>query len=322
MYDIVFYEAFKEEATALKKYIPRDLNIRLYRGTIQECHHRHIKSSLISIRTQSKIPKAWAPLLKGILTRSTGYDHIIEYVRLTQTKAQLGYLPHYCSRAVAEQAVLMMMALWRKLALQQKSFLCFARDNITGEECRGKKLLVVGVGRIGGEIVDIAQGLGMKVKGVDIAPRKKGVRYTRLAAGLAWADGVVCALPLTQKTRGMFIYKRLQKLRRGTIFINISRGEISPIKDMKKLLKEKRLGGLALDVYEHEADLAVWLRRHKTIKTFYRKDLQELASMPNVILTPHNAFNTYQALGQKARDSMDAVKSFFKNNKFPNEVVI
>jgi D-lactate dehydrogenase len=142
--NIYFYEAFQEEADALRSLLGSDLTYELTSKTIQETGHSEAPARLISIRTQSKIPPEWAEKLDGILSRSTGYDHLIAYRKQINKPLPLGYLEEYSTRAVAEHAVLLTMALLRKLPQQMRQFPAFNRDGLTGPECAGKNLLVVG----------------------------------------------------------------------------------------------------------------------------------------------------------------------------------
>ncbi len=160
--DVHFYEAFEEEIVVLRQYLPAHIRAHFTSNTIQEAGDAKPPAELISIRTQSIIPPAWAGNLKGVVSRTNGYDNLVG------CRIPCGYLPHYCSHAVAEQAILLVMALLRKLPAQIAQFPAFHRDGLTGSECAGKKLLVVGVGNIGTEIVKIGQALGMQVHGVDL----------------------------------------------------------------------------------------------------------------------------------------------------------
>jgi len=317
MVDVMFYEMFKEEETAIKKYLPGNIRAQYTWKTIQEHGDKTAPSALISIRTQSCIPKSWAKEINGILARSQGYDHLLAFRREFGTDISYGYLENYCARAVAEQAILVMMALLRKLKNQISSFNDFAREGLTGLECRGRNVLVVGVGHIGSEVVDIAKGLRMNVKGHDIEQKIKNLAYVPLDEGIAWADIVFCALPLTKETDGMLDYRALQKGNPGLIFINIARGEISPAEDLVKLLDEKILGGVGLDVYSQEPVLAHCLRSNEKNKAPSIKMLLDFSKKGQVIFTPHNAFNTKEALEQKASLSADAVVSFLERRTFP-----
>jgi D-lactate dehydrogenase len=178
--DVFIYITFTEEAESLVQYMPDSIEVGFTWKTIQECGHKRPPASVISIRTQSWIPGPWAKDLSAILTRSTGYDHILTFLQKSSIDLPCGHLPPYCSRSVAEQAMLMWMALMRKLSFQVANFSRFNRDGLTGNECEKKTLLVVGVGNIGYEFVRIGKGLGMMVLGVDIVQRHDTVDYVSI----------------------------------------------------------------------------------------------------------------------------------------------
>ena len=322
MEDVMFYEVFEEEEREIKRILPEDIQAGFTSWTIQEKGDAQAPAKLISIRTQSRIPLNWSRSIKGILTRSQGYDHVLAFRREAETDIPCGFLANYCSRAVAEQAVLMMMALLRKLKNQEKNFSSFSRNGLTGLECRKRKVLVVGVGNIGREIVDIALGLKMEVKGVDISPVLKDLDYVPLSEGVAWADVVLCSLPLTEQTDGMLNYPTLEKADQGLVFVNIARGEISPVDDLKRLLDEGKIAGIGLDVYPQEGLLADSLRAQKPAEGPQGKILLELAKDERVLLTPHNAFNTKEALGQKASLTVESVISYLNKGTFPYSIPV
>ena len=314
--DVFFYEAFEEEAESLKSFLPSDISAGFTWETIQEQKDEKPPAPVISIRTQSIIPNSWATEIDGILSRSTGYDHIVTYLGKCKEDIPCGYLPLYCSRAVAEQAMLLWMALLRKLTKQMHAFTNFNRDGLTGQECKNKTLLVVGVGNIGYEVVQIGEGLGMKVFGVDIVERHRSVSYTSIEQGLALADIIVCSMNLTGDNISYFNYELLKKAKRDAIFVNIARGEFSPSSDLLRLLDENHLKGIGLDVYNQESQLAVSLRTNQPIKQQEIQATLELAKRPNVILTPHNAFNTQEAVDRKADHSIQQMVHFLKNGNF------
>ncbi len=318
MFDVVFYEVFKEEKKALRRFLPSEIRARFVSKAIQECGEAFPPAGLVSVRTQSRIPLGWASHLSGILTRSQGYDHLVFYRRATRKNIACGYIKEYCSRAVAEQAALVMMVLLRKLKKQMVSFGTFSRDGLTGLECRGRRALVVGVGSVGAEIVTVVRGLGMAVRGVDPRRRIKGLDYVALAKGLPWADVVFCACPLTARTKLMFNYNVLRKAKMGAIFVNVGRGEISPAKDLARLLSEGFLGGVGLDVFDEEQSLSDSLRARRADARTQR--ILKLQDKSNVVFTPHNAFNTQEALEEKARLSAEAVVRFLRQGIFPETV--
>lgn len=314
--DVFFYEAFAEEAHSLKRLLSAEVRAGFSGLTIQECGHPRPPCPFISVRTQSKIPPGWAGRLEGILTRSTGYDHIASFLRETRSCIPAGYLPSYCSRAVAEQALMLWMALLRRLPMQLRQFAGFDRDGLTGAECLGTTLLVAGVGNIGSEICRLGGALGMEVLGADIVRRHQGLKYVDLDEGVPMADVIVCAMNLTPENRGIMCYDLLKRARPGAVFVNVARGELSPLRDLRRLLDERRLGGAALDVYEDEASLAVSLRSGRPEDDEKARICLELSTRHNVILTPHNAFNTREALQRKAEQSAGQAGLFLAEKAF------
>jgi D-lactate dehydrogenase len=314
--DVFFYESFAEEAESLAQFMPESVKAGFTWKTIQECGHKRPPASVISIRTQSSVPGSWAKDLSGILTRSTGYDHILAFLQESTVDLPCGHLPPYCSRSVAEQGMLMWMAIMRKLNFQTANFSRFNRNGLTGNECEGKKLLVVGVGNIGYEVVKIGKGLGMRVLGVDIVQRYDTVDYVSIEQGLTAADIIVCAMNLTAENICYFNYHLLKQARPGVIFVNISRGEQSPSTDLLRLLEENHLGGVGLDVFNHESELAHSLRDESISSDEEVMNTLKLKGHANVILTPHNAFNTREALDRKSRLSIEQIDHFLKQGEF------
>ncbi|MBF0523297.1 MAG: hydroxyacid dehydrogenase [Candidatus Omnitrophica bacterium] len=315
--DVMFYEVYQEEEAFIKKYLPLKIKAKYTWKTIQESANQAPPALCISIRSQSRIPLAWAKSLDGILARTQGYDHLIAYQKQVDEKIAYGYLGNYCSRAVAEHAVMAMMFLLRKVKKQMKQFEQFHRDGLTGFECQGRKALVVGVGNIGTEIVDVAKGLRMEVRGVDLEKKLNDLTYVSLEKGVAWADVVFCALPLTPLTSGMLNHQLLKNVKPGTVFINISRGEISPVEDLKRLLESGVLGGVSLDVYPEEGFLADCLRGKQKPCRKITKVILALKDLDQVLLTPHNAFNTEEASEEKARHTAKSIVTFLKTKTFP-----
>ncbi len=316
MHSVFFYEAFEEEAAALKRLLPSGLTAGFTGKTVQETGDIDPPSKIISVRTQSVIPPGWAYGLSGILSRSTGYDHMSRYIDKAGKDLSCGHLPLYCSRAVAEQAMLMWMMLLRKMPAQQKQFLSFVRDGLSGAECRGKTLAVVGVGNIGSEVAKIGIGLEMKVLGVDIVERHTFLNYAHINEALANADIIVCAMNLTPENTAYFHRDRLLKAKRGAIFINIARGELSPSKDLLFLVENGHISGIGIDVFENESCLAASLRNGVQSEKSEIEATMKLSGLPNVIFTPHNAFNTIEAVERKASQSVEQVVYFIKHNRF------
>lgn len=317
--DAFFYEAFAEEAERLLQHAAAaGLRVGHTPQTIQEAGHSAPPAPVISLRTQSTLPQEWAPRLQGILSRSTGYDHLTAYRTACGTTAPpLGYLPLYCVRAVAEQAMLLWTALLRRLPRQLEQFDTFRRDHLSGRENPGKVMALFGVGNIGHEIWSIATALGLTVHGVDPVRRHPDVAYTTPEAAFAEADIVVCAMNLNAGNHGYFNLERLARTRRRPILVNIARGEFTPAIVLEQALDEGHLSGVALDVYNGESILAPALRSgNRDHLNDEHQALLRLRSRPDVLLTPHNAFNTLEAVERKSEQSIRTLVHFRETGEF------
>lgn len=323
MFDVCFYEAFAEEADALRAYLPSSLAAFYTDKTIQESRHESPPARLISIRTQSQIPLTWASQLDAILSRSTGYDHLLAYAAQVNappapghTPPALGYLPLYCHRAVAEHAVFIWMALLRRLPRQLRQFVRFERDHLSGGECKGRTLAVVGVGHIGHEVCRLGAALGMKVIGVDLDPRYADVAYTTLEQALAQCDVLVCAMDLNRTNRGSFGMAQWRQIKPGAIFVNVSRGELSPSTSLLEALNAGLLGGVGLDVFNHEPELATTLRQQTTSTDPEVLAAITLSQRDDCLCTPHNAFNSIEAVDRKSDHSVQQIIAFREQGTF------
>jgi D-lactate dehydrogenase len=314
--DIHFYEAFEDEAKILKSLLGDDFTYAFAPETIQEAGHVTAQARLVSIRTQSIIPSEWAGQIDGVLSRSTGFDHLKALSVKIDRRIPLGFLEEYATRAVAEHAILLTMALIRRLPQQIRQFPAFNRENLTGAECEGKNLLVVGVGRIGSEIFKIARALGFVVKGVDIVPDKPDVSYVTRDEGIRWADVIICAMNLTDQNRGYFNERLLGQARKGLIFVNIARGELSPLNDLEQSLREGSIAGLGLDVFEDENLLGAAMRNPGAEMTGRAAQIARMLALPNVLFTPHNAFNSSEALRRKSELTVQQIRHFFQHGDF------
>lgn len=319
------YEAFDEEAARLRHHAALvGLSIETTPLTIQETRHSAPPAPLISIRTQSRIPLAWAPALRAILSRSTGYDHLAAYRDALPPSTPcpaLGYLPEYCVRAVAEQALLLWSALLRRLPAQIRHFPSFDRDHLTGRESLAKTIAVFGVGRIGSEIASIATALGMSVLAVDPVRKRPDLPYISPDEAARRADIIVCAMSLNPSSRAFFSLPFFRQTVRKPVFVNISRGECSPAADLEAALESSLLSGAALDVFNEESSLAPALRTpDPSLLTPDNHALLRLSRRPDVILTPHNAFNTAEAVERKSALSIQSAQAFLQTSAFPSPV--
>lgn len=317
--DIAFFESFREERQQIEEQLPPTINPLFFQDTVQEAGLSAVPAKFISVRTQSVIPDEWKDGLDAVLTRSQGFDHIHRMFTNCVKPVALGYLGPYCSRAVAEHALMTVLMLVKNAKTQLHQFHRFHREGLTGHELLRRKVLIFGVGQIGAETARLCGAWDMDVKGVDIDPKWGGIEYVELDQGLAWAEIVVCAAALTVETAGLLNYQRLSTLQPGAVFVNVSRGEISPPEDLGRLLDEQRLAGVGLDVYPDERELGERMRGGDTGDPLVRR-MSAFAHRANVICTPHNAFNSAEALARKTSRTAEAVAAFFESGTFPYPV--
>ena len=212
--------------------------------------------------------------------------------------------------------MLLWMALLRRLPQQVEQFRTFHRDGITGRECAGRTLLVVGVGNIGHEVCAIGRALRMRVLGVDVDPRHADVQYTDVASALPQADVLVAAMNLTRENTGYFDLSKFRRIRPGAVFVNISRGELSPSTTLLAALEAGHLSGVGLDVFDHEAKLAVALRSGTPTGDLEVAAALALAGRDDCLLTPHNAFNSAEAVLRKSDHSVQQIVAFRERGRF------
>jgi D-lactate dehydrogenase len=192
----------------------------------------------------------------------------------------------------------------------------FERNGLTGRECEGKNLLVVGVGRIGSIVASIGNALGMTVHAVDIVQDKPNISYVSFAEGVPDADAIISCMNLTDTNVGYFNTQSLCSVKRGCVFVNIARGEESPVADLVQLLADGILGGVGLDVYDAEPEMANALRSPAGLSSPQAVHVKALLQHPNVICTPHNAFNSDEAVERKSRMSVDQIRHFLRHGSF------
>lgn len=269
--------------------------------------------------------------LKFIATRSTGFDHIdLEYCRAKNIT--VASVPSYGENTVAEYAFALLLALSRKIyeaydRIKETGSFSFA--GLRGFDLRGKTLGVLGTGRIGRHTVKIAKGFDMDVVAYDPHPDEKlaqdvGFVYLPLEELLAKSDIVTIHVPYMQETHHLLNEKTIGLMKKGAYLINTSRGGIVDTDALIKALQSGHLGGAGLDVLEEEGvikdELVFLVAGHPeehNLKTVLEN--HALIDMQNVIITPHNAFNTAEALRRILDTTVENILAFL--NSQPINVV-
>ena len=264
------------------------------------------------------------PKLKFIATRSTGYDHI-DLKSCEEKGVVVANVPAYGENTVAEYAFALILVLSRRIYEaynQVRERGDFSVRGLQGFDLKGKTLGVIGVGNIGKHVIKIAKGFEMNVLACDVRPdeefsKKLEFKYYELEKILAESDIVTLHVPYIKSTHHFINKDNIKLMKKGAYLINTSRGPVVETEALVKALKDGRLGGAGLDVLEEEGVtkdefgylLAESLGAHN-LKTVIANHV--LIDMPNVIVTPHNAFNTRGALNRILDVTAENIRSFIR----------
>jgi len=246
------------------------------------------------------IDKLAALGIKYIVTRSVGTDHI-DKDSAARCKIKLANVPSYSPQAIAEHAVALAFALNRRLvkASQNVHQFDFRNDDLIGFNFAGKTVGVIGLGQTGRAVGSIFHGMGCRVIGYDETVQDKitGIEHASLDELLRSADIISLHIPLTKDTQHFIRQETLQKMKHGVMLINTSRGAVIKTSDVLLALANGKIGYLGLDVYEYEKGLFFENHENDT-----QKDplLKNLLDRDNVIITPHQAYLTREALQEIA----------------------
>lgn len=237
---------------------------------------------------------------------------------------QVVRVPDYSPYSVAEHTFALILALNRKLprAYNRVRENNFELDGLMGFDLFGKTLGLIGLGKIGSKVVDIANGFGMRVLAFDPVLKpgpRDGFEAVELDHLLKESDIVTLHCPLMPATRHLINGRSLEKMKDGAYLINTSRGGLIDTHAIVAALKSRKLGGLGIDVYENEAGLFF---EDKSEDILDDDVFTRLVTFPNVIVTGHQGFFTREALNGIAQTTIQSVVDFAKGNPLENAIVI
>lgn len=257
--------------------------------------------------------------VKLLAMRCAGYSNVD--IKAAKDKLTIVRVPAYSPYAVAEFAMGMLLTINRKMhkAYNRTREYNFNINGLTGMDLYGKTVGVIGTGKIGQVFISICRGFGMRVLAYDIFPNESmGYEYVELDTIFRESDVISLHCPLTDKTWHIIDEDAISKMKPDCYIINTSRGGLIDSKALLEALQKRQLGGAALDVYEEEADFFFEDHSEKGITD---ATLALLSSMPNVLITSHQAFFTEEALENIARVTLENISDYFAGNKPKNEVV-
>jgi D-lactate dehydrogenase len=315
----------KEEAN-----FPRNISgseIHFLEGKLEDNLSQLQDTEIVSVFVNSPIDKNSIdnlPNLKLITTRSMGTDHIdLEYAK--ERGIKVASVPAYGSYTVAEFTFALLLNLSRKVTTanmyvrESAEFKYYSE--MEGFDLFGKTIGIIGTGKIGRNVAKIANSFGMKVIATDLFPdeafaKEAGVEYKNLDELLASADVVTLHAPYTKENHHLINRDRISKMKKGVYILNTARGELIDTAALVFGLKEGIIAGAGLDVLEGERELkeeAEILIGEKADRVRDYKTLLEdhmLMEMPNVIVTPHIAFYSREAVREILRVTEENIKSF------------
>lgn len=243
-----------------------------------------------------------------IALRCAGFNNVD--IRACFGKIRVFRVPAYSPYAVAEHAMALLLTVNRhtnKAYIRTRDF-NFSLSGLTGFDLHGKTAGIVGTGKIGRTFSEICKGFGMRILAYDKFPSPdNGLSYVPLLELLAQADVVSLHCPLTSETQHMIDAAAIAGMKPGVVIVNTSRGALIDTEALIDGLKSRRIGAACLDVYEEESDLFYEDRSDSIIEDDV---LVRLISMPNVIVTSHQAFLTREALNNIAATTVDNLLKF------------
>ncbi|MBP9827402.1 hydroxyacid dehydrogenase [Candidatus Saccharibacteria bacterium] len=306
---IAFFDVYPADEAYVRQHYPDSIIIAepLSPESVDQAHDATTISIFVPSRASKEVLEK-LPKLEHIICRSTGYDNVdLEVAH--KRKITVCNVPAYGENTVAEYAFALLLALARKLppAIDQVRHGAIDHTLLTGVDLMGKTLGVIGTGRIGTHTISIGRGFGMKVIGFDAFQKPElegqlGFRYVDLDDLLKESDFISLHAPLTPDTAGMFDASMFKKMKPTALLVNTSRGELIDTTALVQALSTGQIGGVALDVIEQENLLeykqAIGAFSPKASQDIIQAEAEQalLEKMPNVILSPHNAYNTAEAV--------------------------
>lgn len=261
--------------------------------------------------------------VKHIAIRAVGYDNV-DLSKAKSLNITVANVPDYSPYAIAEHAVTLMLTLNRKIVLgsQQVFRRNFTINNLVGFDLNNKTVGIIGVGKIGSVLAKIMHGFGCNLLGYDIKKndlleKEFGIKYVDLETLCRSSDIISIHTSLTPETKYLINKKLIDIMLPNAIIINTSRGACVNTNDIIDGLEHNKIGAYGADVYEKEKGVFFNDYTHKELKDDI---LKKLLTMPNVLITPHQAFATKEALTNISETTAYNIECWSKNIKSKHEL--
>ena len=318
-YDKPSFEKYGAEKEIKFKYFETKLN----EDTAELAHGFDAVCAFVNDTINSAvIDKLCEMNVQVIALRCAGFNNVD--MKYAHGKIHVLRVPAYSPYAVAEHTMAMLLTSIRRIHkayIRTKDF-NFSLNGMTGFDLHGKTVGVIGTGRIGRVFIDICRGFGMNILAYDKYPAEgldngDTIRYVGLNELLAHSDIISLHCPLTDETEHIIDEESINKCKTGVVIINTSRGALVDAEALLNAIKSRKVGAAWLDVYEEESDLFFEDYSGHIVED---DTLARLISMPNVIVTSHQAFLTEEALSNIAETTINNLVGFFEKGECPNEL--
>ncbi len=330
---IAFFELESWEKEYIKKNLKGFTSVFYEEPLTMENVNKIKDAQIIGIFIYSKITKeilAKLPKLKLIATFSTGYDHI-DLEECKKHNVVVCNVPAYGENTVAEHTFALILALSRKIfqSIKRTRSGSFEYDGLRGFDLKDKTIGLIGTGHISAHVARMAYGFQMNIIGYDINQNSEliknyGLKYVDIDTLLKNSDIVSLHLPLNNKTKYTINKKNISLMKPTAILINTARGGLIETNALVKALTNKKIAGAGLDVLEEECAIKEekQLLSDQFTSTCNMQTLLEnhlLMRLDNVIITPHNAFNSTEALQRIIDTSIENIVNFEKK---PQNIIV
>ena len=257
--------------------------------------------------------------IRIIVLRCAGFNNVD--VKAAFGKIHVYRVPAYSPYAVAEHAMSMLLTMNRRIhkAYIRTRDYNFSLNNLTGVDLYEKTMGVIGTGKIGQIFINICKGFGMHIVAYDKFPNPNlDVEYVELNELFKRSDFISLHCPLTDENTHMINKESMSLMKKGVGIINTSRGGLINADDLLDQIKARKIGFACLDVYEEESNIFF---QNKSGHILDDDTLRNLISMPNVLITSHQAFLTEEALNNIADTTTQNIVNFFNGDSFSNNEV-
>lgn len=330
MIKIAFFEVTPKEKKYLRKLFNNNYKPEFYTEKLTSANKLLIKDAdVVSPFIYSDVNKEvieTGKKIKLISTRSTGFNHID--LKTAKTKnISVANVPYYGENTVAEHTFALMLALSRNVhkAYIRTTRNDFSLSGLQGFDLKGKTLGVIGAGSIGLHVIKIAKGFGMKIIVCDPMQNHSlaeviEFEYVPLEKLLATSDIISLHCPFNEHTKNLINMKNINLIKKGTLFINTARSGIIESEALYYAIENGIFGGAGLDVFEgeelvsEENQMLSMNVSVEKLKVVLQRNF--LLRRENVIITPHMAFDSVEAVERIMETTSENIKSFFEGKKY------